>query len=258
MNFYQKLKLFTLFTIGGTNLAFSATPPLFRPTLTFLGTYTHTRNFSHLNDGKFSIIDKKGNFGFELANKFYVADNYFVKTGIRYTQYKTTINAINQIPEIYDYPNPFSWERKYVGLTVPVLLGMDFTTKKGKSGDFYFGLAPGILMNTYKQVSGDITQSRDPNTTDIVYSETFDQETKLPNFFFVTADLGINFNPIKKIPGFAIGALCSFQLNKAQKTTHFATIEVPSKGYNFFYNLHNENQIMNFSVAFSYTFGKKI
>lgn len=259
MNNYQKLKFFVLLMLGGINPAFSTErPPLFRPTISFIGSYTHTRNFSHLNDGIFRMEDRKGNFGLELTNKFYVVDQYFLKTGIRYHQYKTTVSAVNQIPDIYNYPDPFSWEKKYVGLNIPILLGMDFTTKSGKSGDFYFGLTPGILMNTYKQINGDITEHRDPNSDDPVYSETWDEESLLPNYFFVTADLGINFSPIKKIPGFSMGAMCSFQLNKAQHSVYKAYVAMPSKGYDFFYNLHNESRVMNVSVMFSYTFGKKI
>lgn len=259
MNLQQKVKLFALFTICCANFSFSSEkPPIFRPTLSFLGTYTYTKNFSHLNDGRFRTENKKGNFGFEFTNKFYVVDGYFVKTGIRYHQYKKTVIALNQVLEIYDYPDPFSWEQKYVGLNVPILIGKDFTMKNGRSGDFYFGLAPGVLMNTYKKINGDITKHRDPESTDIVYSEVWDQETKLPNFFFVTADIGVNFSPVKKIPGFNIGALCSFQLNKAQRSQHNANVAVPSKGIDFLYELHNENRIMNFSLMFSYTFGKKI
>ncbi|MGV3613056.1 MAG: hypothetical protein ACO1N0_18995 [Fluviicola sp.] len=259
MNPYQKLKFFTLIFLGGINPAFSSErPPIFRPTISFIGSYTHTRNFSHLNDGIFRTENKKGNFGFELTNKFYVVDEYFVKTGIRYHQYKKTVYAVNQIPDIYDYPDPFSWEQKYVSLNVPILLGRDFTTRNGKSGDFYFGLTPGILMNTYKKVNGDITEHRDPNSEDPVYSMTWDQEAKLPNFFFVTADIGVNFSPIKKIPGFNVGLLCSFQLNKGQRSEYNAVVGMPSKGYDFFYNLHNENRVTNFSILFSYSFGKKI
>lgn len=259
MNNYQKLKFCALVILSGINPAFSSErPPIFRPTLSFIGSYTYTKNFSYLNDGIFRIEDKKGNFGFELTNKFYVAQPYFVKTGIRYHQYQTTVSAVNQIPDIYNHPDPFSWQKKYVSLTVPILLGMDFTTKSGKGGDFYFGLTPGILMNTYKKIDGEITEHRDPNSQDEVSSITWDTESLLPNYFFVTADFGVNFSPIKKIPGFGVGALCSFQLNKAQRSEYNAVMAMPSKGYDFFYNLHNETRIMNFSVLFSYTFGKKI
>lgn len=259
MNSYQKLKLSALIMLGGINPVFSTErPPLFRPTIAFIGSYTHTRNFSNLNDGVFRTENKKGNFGFEFTNKFYVVDEYFVKSGLRYHQYKKTVTGINQIPDIYDYPDPFSWEQKYVSLTVPILLGRDFTTKNGKTGDFYFGLAPGILMNTYKKMSGEITEHRDPDSPDPVFSQQWDLESKLPNFFFVTADIGVNFSPVKKIPGFTMGALCSFQLNKGQRSEYNGILAMPSKGYDFFYNLHNENRVMNFSVLFSYTFGKKI
>lgn len=261
MNISQKWKLFTLFVIGGTRLAFSSEterPPLFRPTISLMGTYTHTKNFSHLNDGRFGIENQKANFGFEVTNKFYVADQYFIKTGIRYNEFKKTVTAYNQVPELYDYPNPFSWEHKYVGLTVPILLGMDFKTKNGKSGDFFFGIAPGILMNTYKKMDQNSTKARDPKSMDIVYSEAWDEETKLPNFFYLTADLGASFSPIKKIPGFSVGALCSFQFNKAQRSLQSGNVIVPSKGYNFLYELYNENRVMNFSAVFSYTFGKKV
>lgn len=261
MHISQKWKLLTLFAICGANLAFSSgfeRPPLFRPTISLLGTYTYTKNFSHLNDGRFGIENRKASFGFEFTNKFYVEDQFFIKTGIRFNQFKKVVTAYNQVPEIYDYPNPFVWEQKYTGLTVPILLGMDFKTKNGKSGDFFFGVAPGILMNTYKKIDSNITKHRDPESTDVVYAELWDNETKLPNFFYLTADVGANFSPIRKIPGFTIGALCSFQFNKAQKSLHNGLVMVPSKGYDFLYELYNENRVMNFSVVFSYTFGKKI
>lgn len=259
MNSYHPLKLFTLLLLGGINPAFSSErPPLFRPTISFIGSYTNTRNFSNLNDGVFRVENKKGNFGFELTNKFYAVDEYFIKTGIRYHRYQKNVSGLNQIPDIYDHPDPFSWEQRYVSLTVPILLGADFVTKNGKGGDFYFGLAPGVLMNTYKKLAGEITEHRDPNSADPVYGQQWDQEAKLPNYFFVTADIGVNFSPVKKIPGFTVGALCSFQLNKGQKSEYNAVLAMPAKGYDFFYNLHNENRIMNFSVLFSYTFGKQV
>jgi hypothetical protein len=259
MKSYHQLKLAVLLLLGGINPAFSSErPPLFRPTLSFLGTYTNTRNFTYLNDGKFRIENQKGTFGFEVANKFHVVDGYFVKTGIRYHQYRKTVSAINQIPDIYDHPDPFRWEQRYVSLTVPVLLGKDFTTKKGNSGDFYFGLAPGILMNTLKKIDAEITEHRDPNSTDNVDSYLWDSEAKLPNYFFVTADFGVSFSPIKKIPGFSIGALCSFQLNKGQRSEYNAVMAMPNKGYDFFYNVIHESRVSNLSVVFSYTFGKKV
>lgn len=259
MNSYQKLKFSALIILGTVNPVFSSErPPLFRPTISFLGTYTNTRNFTYLNDGKFRIENQKGTIGFEVANKFHVADEYFVKTGIRYHQFRKTVSAINQIPDIYDHPDPFRWEQRYVSLTVPILLGKDFTTKKGNNGDFFFGLAPGILMNTVKKIYGEITEHRDPNSTDEVHSYLWDNEEKLPNYFFISADFGVNFSPIKKIPGFSVGALCSFQLNKGQRSEYNAVVGMPSKGYDFFYNLHNENRVTNFSILFSYSFGKKI
>jgi len=49
-------------------------------------------------------------------------------------------------------------------------------------------------------------------------------------------------------------SIISAQLNKTGATKHLASVKVPTKGYDFFYDFYNKNRIINFSVSLGYTF----
>lgn len=228
----------------------------FKPTVSFIGSYTHFQDYSQVSAGIFDIENRNANFGFEFTHKFYVGNQYFLKTGLRYKHYKKVVTSKNQVPEIFDYPASFLWERRYEGVNVPILIGKDFITKNGRKGDFYIGFSPGILMNSYRSgaLQGGFIKSADFAPYRRV-KRLWDSTATNPSFFFPLLDVGINYSPIKQLPGFSIGLMCSAQLNKAQYSNHHASFKVLEKGYDFPYEMYTSNRVINASLVLSYTFG---
>lgn len=226
----------------------------FQPTLTAFGSYTYFINHSVINSGKFDLENRKFNIGFELTQKLYIQPSYFLKFGVRYQHFKKNIYAINQVPELFDYPYPFYWEHRYSAFTIPLHFGKDYYINNLKRGDFYFGLSLGVLMTSYFKGGWTQPQPRESSFTDPVYYTQWGEPNQNPSFFYPSLEGGINFIPFKNFNNLNLGFIISAQLNKTGETKHLASVEVPTKDYDFFYDFYNKNRIINLSIGIGYTF----
>lgn len=228
---------------------------VFNPTVSVLATYTATYNHFVIESGIFNSSSRKVNFGFELTNKFYLGGNFFFKTGLRYNQYQTIVNGLNQISVLMDYPYPFSWERRFESAAVPLLAGRDFMAG-GRRGNYYLGASIGILMSSYLRTDGSTALKKDPDNTDLILGQTVDTGKHLPNYFFPTLDFGISYHPLNNIPAFSLGLQCSIQLNQTKPYYHQGIIANYSRGETYSYRISNHQNFINYSLLLSYTFGR--
>ena len=226
----------------------------FQPAIRVFESYTLFSNYSVLNAGLFHLENRKFNTGFELTQKIYLQPVYFLEFGVRYQHFKKNVYAVNEVPELYDYPYPFYWEYRYTALTIPMHFGKDYYINNIKKGDFYFGLSFGILMTSYFKGGWTQPQPKESSFTDSVHYSQWGAPNQNPNFFFPNIEAGINYIPMKDFQKIIIGFNISAQLNKTGETKHLASVEVPTKGYDFFYDFYNKNRIINFSVSLGYTF----
>ena len=247
----KRIRLVLLFVCGLTLpvLSFGWTP-----TISLLGNYTITNNNDVAKSGMFRVQNRNVNFGFELSNKFYLDDHYFIKTGIRYSSFQTTVSGGDQVSARFDAPYQISWQAGYASFAVPVHFGKAFTTQSGTKGDFYAGASVGILM-----VSGATTSTSTGSSGSVGNPDTI--TTVFPNFggpfptcFLATADLGINYQPFKSAPRLRVGLMCSIQLNKTNPFDYQAAVS-DSRGHSFTYDLQHQQQFTNCAFLLSYTFG---
>ncbi|MBS1614928.1 MAG: hypothetical protein JST06_02305 [Bacteroidetes bacterium] len=226
-----------------------------RPSVGIIGSYTVTNNHFLVEEGVFNWDNRKVNFGLELTNKFYFKGNYFFKTGLRYNQYRTTVNAINQIAILQDNPYPFTWERRFESGVVPFLFGKDFLIND-KTGDFYLGTSLGILSTSYTMTRGTIALKKDPDNTDLIISRTEDTGRLTPAYFLPTLDFGASYHPFKNMSAFSVGILCSIQLNSTDPYYLQGITLNYSKGETYNYRIQNHQSFINCSVILAYTFGQ--
>jgi hypothetical protein len=226
----------------------------FKPTITLRQNFTKTIDYSVVNSGAFEIEHRKANIGFEITQKVYIDTQLFLRLGIRYHHYKRNIYALNQIKELRNYPHPFYWENRYTGLTIPIQLGKDYYINKVKRGDFYCGVSLGILMTTFAKIGG-ITPTPSENTfNEWIIGSANSNENLNPNYFYSNVEAGINFIPFKSVQQLSIGFNVVAQLNRTGETKHTYFVEVPSMGYNNYYELFNRNRFINFAACVSYSF----
>ena len=229
---------------------------VFAPTVSLLASYTSTYNYTEIESGIFNIQNRKINFGFEATNKFYFTKDIFFKTGLRYNQYSTTINAVNQISVLMDNPYPFVWTHRLESLCFPLLVGKEFSFNERK-GDVYFGMSLGLLMTSYSMTGGTIAFKKDPNNTDlIVYQLEDTNASHTPNYFYPALNLGVTYHPFKKTPRLSIGFLCAIQLNKTKPYFFQGIAQNYSRSETYSYNVQNYQSFINYSMLFSYTFVK--
>lgn len=226
----------------------------FQPTLSIFESYTLFNNYSVLNAGLFDLENRKLNVGFELTHKIYIQSSYFLRFGVRYQHFKKNVYAINQVPELYDYPRPFYWEHRYSAFSIPIHFGKDYYINSMKKGDFYFGFTLGILMTSYFKGGWTQPQPRESSFTDPVFYNQWGEPNQNANFFYPNIEAGVNFIPLNNFNKLSVGFNISAQLNKTGETKHLASVEVPTKDYDFFYDLYNKNRIINFSISLGYTF----
>jgi hypothetical protein len=223
------------------------------PTLSVLGNYTLTNNTDVPKSGSFSVQNRKMNLGLEFTSKFHLGNDYFIRTGVRYSSFNTTISAVNHVPALIEVPYQLGWAVSYASFTVPIHFGRDFVTGNGRRGDYYAGVSVGIL--TPWGATEGMSSGASQNGPDTLTTKSADDFTNLPSFFLATADFGASYQPFKNNRRFTMGLLCSIQLTNTTPYTYGATVN-DSHGKIATYEIQHREQFTNCAVSLSYTFGK--
>jgi hypothetical protein len=229
----------------------------FRPTVSLLSNYTVTTGNDATKAGAFDIKDRKINLGFEVSNKFYLGGNYFIKTGLRYNSYKTTVGGKNQQSVFLEQPYPLYWERRYESISMPALFGKEFMTANGKRGDYFFGVSAGVLSLSYAKDGVSSTVASNANSSIGQSSLIEDNNSQALVTLFPTLDLGASCAPFGFMPRFSMGILCSVQLNKADPYTYHGVVRNETTGTEYHYDLQRELNYINCAITFNYTFGRE-
>lgn len=254
----MKKSLFALVLLAGVGLAINSHAARFTfcPSVSVFGGYTITKNYPQNYAGKFDIENRKFNFGLSLTNKCYLSPLWFINTGVRYTNNRIIIHGKNQMPALFDNPDPLNWHRGYETFALPILAGKDFRTSNGHRGDIFAGCSIGILMTAYAKDELETVLPRNVGNRDMTGWSITDPD-EMPSRFYISFDLGANYHPFKKLPGFSAGILCSFQLNKSKVEGYQGLGENFSTGETYPYSIENQNRFINGSLVLSYTFDKK-
>lgn len=228
----------------------------FTPTLSALCSRTFTSNDYVVSSGVFDVRNRNVNFGFEFTNQFHISKSYFIKTGIRYGQFRNIITGKNQIPELFDNPSPMLWERRYEAFTVPLHIGKEIAANGTIKGNAFIGVSLGILTTSFAKNQIESGVARNINFKDEISITVVDNTNQTPTYFLPTADIGANFFPFKSLPRFSAGILCSFQLLHTLPASYSGVVQNTTKGDVYNYKISHEHQFINCSVALNYKFGK--
>ena len=252
----MKLKQLSALTLIVLSFQSNASASWFHPQLSILGSYTRTQNYSEINSGAFAIRNRKINFGIECTNKFYFMQSFFIASGIRYNQYRTFINGKNQIEALFDKPYPLRWTKGYESIAIPVFFGKELRSPKKNRMEVYLGVSAGVLMTSLSKDEVESDFARNLNYNDEITGEISDTQNDLPSFFYMTADIGANYQPVRSIPNFSIGILCSIPLTQTKPYIYHGVITNLTQGTEYVYDMQHHQKSINCALTLSYTFGK--
>ena len=107
----------------------------------------HIKTFTEkqVNSGAFEIDQSNLRFGLSLTNNFNLKRKYFIKTGIRYTNYKTNVSALNSFNYVLAKPYPFIWTQKFESFNIPINFGKYIWLFNKVPGEVFIGISPGIF-----------------------------------------------------------------------------------------------------------------
>lgn len=233
----------------------SSNATLFNPNLSVLTSYTGTKNYQKIESGMFNTQNRKINFGFEVTNTFYLPTNLFLRLGVRYNQFKVTINGENQISTFFDKPYPLVWKRGYDCLTVPVQIGKEFAFHNGNKLSVFVGGSFGVLMNSYAKDEVSSNFPKNINAYDDVVGLIVDNDDQKSSFY-ASLDFGVHYQPLKSFPRFFVGLFCSMQMNKSNADSYNGIVTNVSKNVPYPYNIQNQNKFVNSTFALIYSFGR--
>lgn len=237
--------------ITGTNKAMA-----FRPALSLLVDRTITKNESDARSGIFDIYNRRVNLGFELSNKFYVVNDYFIRAGFRYNSFKTYVGARNQVPSLLEQSGLLYWVRGYESFTMPAQLGKDFSTGGGNKGDIFAGVSAGLYNTSSETVGVSSGTPRNLAVSDAIRAEVSDVGPSQSAMLY-TADAGVNYQPFHNAPRLTIGLYCSVQLNKTFASSYHGVVTNETTGKEYRYDLSNSQSHINTACSISYAFGKE-
>jgi len=225
------------------------------PSVSILGNYTITKNDDVVRSGMFGVQNRKVNLGFEFTNKFYLHNDYFIRAGLRYSTFQTTVNGQNQVSVLFDIPYHILWACGYANYAIPVQFGKDFVTKSGHKGDFYAGASVGIITISSATAGVSTDASANAKTSDTITTNILNFGGPFPAYFLATADFGASYQPFKSVPRLSMGFVCSIQLNKTKPYSYQATVN-DTHGNVYTYDMQHQQQFTNCAVLVSYKLGK--
>lgn len=203
-----------------------------------------------------AVSNQKLNPGFELSNKFNFSNHWFFKTGIRYNQYRTLIEGVNQFSGRSNHPPPFYWEKRYESLAVPTLFGKELFTQQGRKAELYLGGSFGVLMTSAIEGGTSTGIWEDPNAGAAIEIQTRMSPDNLPVYFFPTLDFGGSYCPFRS-QRWGLGFLLSIQLNHTSPCVYSASIRNKNTGENYQYQITHSQQVYNCSFLLTYSFLKR-
>lgn len=227
----------------------------FNPNISLFTGYAIIGNDQTIHSGIFDINNRKTDFGFSLTNRFYVGDYYFFNIGIRYNNFKSETVGLNPFPERFDFPYPFRWVKGYESIVVPIQGGKFFSLLGNRQNCMvYAGVSVGVLMSSNEMVETQYDNPKDPNNHDEISSKMI-TNSPLPNSFYLTGDIGVDFLPIKKLPNLSIGLLYSLQLNKTSFQEDFTgMIKNVTVNKKYPYNMELRQRFSNLNIVLGYAF----
>ncbi|RYD52729.1 MAG: hypothetical protein EOP52_00855 [Sphingobacteriales bacterium] len=228
------------------------------PRIDVLGSYVFPQYQTEVIAGSFSLDHKSIRPCIEIGVDRPFSDHFFVGAGIRYNHYSTTIFADNVTPDIINNKHPFTWERGYTALTVPISFGIPIRIKGQRIGEVRVGAAFGILSTGYA-----LNRASFDNTTAPIYQDTvalniYIPSDNNPSFFFATLDFAATIYPFSKIPRLGITIESSFEVTDNNYISHNAWIENISKKQTFPYEIQNTTQFRTVSIGLRYNFRKNM
>lgn len=248
--------LLNIFILLGATACFGQ-QRLFNPGVSLLGSYTATRNNFTVRSGPFDVYDRPLNFGFEFNNRFPLGPDNFIRASLRYHQYKSIVTGKNQLSNLRDYPEPFTWERRYESILFAASLGRHIKIGYRIGMDVHLGGSGGLMMTSYAKAKVSLALTEDYNNADFVILHTRDTLNQTPSYWMSTLDVGTDFYLFKRVPQLSIGLAGSIQLNKLPNIRYWAlAVNVPRKE-EFVYEIIRRPQVANASLAIRYKFGRK-
>lgn len=226
------------------------------PCFSILGNFTATGNSESVKSGTFSIRNRNVNLGFELTNKFYLNEQCFVRTGLRYNTYKTTVGNAAQAFPVLPLPYQIEWETGFVSLAVPVQIGKELVTAGGSKGEIFAGVTLGLF--TPLTAGAGVTTGPGSNAgsgQDSISTRIPDFSEQTPISFLASADIGVRCQPFRNAPRVSLGLLCSAQLTRSKAYSYEAVVS-DAHGHVNSYDMRLQQQFVNFAISLSYTFGR--
>lgn len=249
LNSYRVIRKNILFLF----LAGAPVSPLFagafNPSISLIGSYTYVRDFVTVSSGDVSVNHRNINFGFEFSNEFFLKNDFFLKTGIRYQQYHVTVSAPNPIHSL-------SWGKLYESFAVPILAGKHFYDSKGRMGSVYLGGSFGVITTPFVYSESSYSLTRYGSGASEGIGNSRDSLYPKPLFFFPTIDVGADYHFFKS-PRLSLGVLLSFQLNHTTSYSCSGSVQETISGEQYSYQIQAAHQFFTGSVLFSYRFGKR-
>ena len=249
-------KLLLVFTLYSISLA-NVQSQWFNPSLSLNGCLTANAFQGEIKAGIFEASNRKFNLGFEATNEMAIKKDFYLRMGIKYQSFHTTVSGLNQIVVLHDKPDPFIWTKGFNSLTVPLLFGKNFCCQKDRMAKVYFGGSVGLFSNSYLKMESHKALIRNISNQDLIYGEGSDTIGLLKPQFLSTLELGACYQPFKKIERLLLGINLSYQLNWVNVGSFYGKTENVTQGLSFLYESSFQQRSIHIGVSLHYYFKKR-
>lgn len=247
----------SLLLIASTVLSRPATAQNIRPRIDILGSYVFPQYQTKITSGAFSLEHKNVRPCVEIGADIPILERFFAGIGVRYHHYFTSIYANNITPDIINNAYPFSWERGFTALTVPVSIGMPILTEGNRIIELRAGAALGLLTTGYAMTRATIDNRFASVAGDTLEAGFYVPAKDNPTYFFATLDFAATIYPFRRIHRLGITLQSSFELTHNNSVSHTAWIENVSKSQTFSYAIEHKTRFQTVSLGLHYQFGKQ-
>lgn len=252
--------IFTSLIFFFFHISLSLAQTKFNPEISFLTGYTKTLSSNQVRQGEFDIKHSTVNFGFLISNKFELKNNYFLSTGIRYYNYRTSIQISNPPDFVFITEGSYAWIQGFESFSIPISFGKNLLLFRKISGEISCGGSLGMVQAGSSTYSTEGTYFRNIINPIIPVSIMQQNTTSSISSFIPTFDLGFNIQPSVKNPRFRLGVLLSTQLNQTFKTRYRKEIinPVSTESYKYDLTVHQQYLTTNFTVGYRFYKAKKM